>query len=236
MDFEQVTNLTTTSTMMDEHWVTDVEWEEAMSNMDMEQVNINKDQETVEDCDTLKRNEIDGLVTSWVPTTPESNIHQVDMSRPATRNMKRKRVKNHKSSRVREIKIEDLVVTEFKVPNYDTKLSRNHENDIEMNGIGPEVYENNVKFTHTQTEVMYDESICQLQQLCIENQSMTHKRQNMTHKFDDDLSAAVSQLFSLKIRDSLNIFDEYQNMEVLKQFQNLKIWRSQSHYYIKKLF
>ena len=116
------------------------------------------------------------------------------------------------------MRVENQVVTECKVPNQENKLNHIHENDVEMKCEGPEVYVNNVKFTHTQTEVIYKESLCQLQQLCIQD-----RKQSMTHKFEEDVNSAVSQLVSMKIHEPQNIFDEYQNMEVLKKFQNLKI-------------
>ena len=49
---------------------------------------------------------------------------------------------------------------------------------------------------------------------------MTHSK---THKFEEEINSTVSQLVMLKIHDPLNIFDEYQEMRVLKKFQNLKI-------------
>ena len=51
----------------------------------------------------------------------------------------------------------------------------------------------------------------------------------MTHKYEEELESTVSQFVMLKIQtptqydDPMNIFDEYQQMRVVKKFQNLKI-------------
>ena len=51
----------------------------------------------------------------------------------------------------------------------------------------------------------------------------------MTHKFEDEINSAVSQLVKLKIEtpphyyDPLSIIEKYREMEVLKNFQKIKI-------------
>ena len=102
----------------------------------------------------------------------------------------------------------------FEVSKHGNKLKHEYENDIEMKF---EVYEDISK----ETEVLYDESVSQLQKLCIND--------NTHNKFKEELISTVSQLVMLKIHtptqydDPMNIFDEYQEMRVVKKFQNLKI-------------
>ena len=67
--------------------------------------------------------------------------------------------------------------------------------------------------------VSVDENTYRLSKLCLD----------VTHKYEEDVDAVVSQLCNMKIRpppvydDPFNITDNYQEREVLKLFKNLKI-------------
>ena len=217
-----------------ELWEYDNEMEDAMSTMDIDRrvFNTNKDTTKTCDVDMMVDKEIDGVVVKWDPTIPKSNIHQVDMSR--TLNLKRKRVKGHRSTKLREIKIEHQILTEFKIPKIEPKLSQIqfHENDVTMEFDEPISYGNIRNVTLKQTEVMYYDTLSQLSKLCMNeethklvSQSVSLGKYDETQKLDREIDETVSQLVSLSLNESCprNIYDEYQTMKVLKTFQNLKI-------------
>ena len=217
-----------------ELWEYDNEMEDAMSTMDIDRKVFNTNKDTTKTCDVdmMVDKEIDGVVVKWDPTIPKSNIHQVDMSR--TLNLKRKRVKGHRSTKLREIKIEHQILTEFKIPKIEPKLSQIqfHENDVTMEFDEPISYGNIRNVTLKQTEVMYYDTLSQLSKLCMNeethklvSQSVSLGKYDETQKLDREIDETVCQLVSLSLNESCprNIYDEYQTMKVLKTFQNLKI-------------
>ena len=72
--------------------------------------------------DMLENKDVDKMVADWDPTTPKSNISQEVKFMSTPRNIKRKRVKGHRSYKVREIRVENEIEMKFEVPNHEKKV------------------------------------------------------------------------------------------------------------------
>ena len=210
-------------------WEHDNALEETLSAMDMNVFNTNKD---TTETNTGMDMEMD-------------TVMNVDMNR--NQNLKRKRVKGHENSKVREINIDQQALRELKIPKIpkipkirkieprvsQTKFHKFQENDVTVDE--PISYETGHNMTQKHTEDMYNDTLSKISKLCINNETdETHKSFSRpvripiideTHKLDREIGETVSKLVSLSLSESVprNIYDKYQIMTVLKTFQNLKI-------------